>query len=48
MSAQQAEVLAVKTEAITSCLLMFTTHKTRQILAPQLAAAADSEKKCGA
>src|SRR4028119_527695 len=48
MSVLLAEVLAVKTQAITSCLLMFTTHKIRQILAPQLAAAADSEKKCAA
>jgi hypothetical protein len=33
MSVLLAEVLAVKTEAITSFLLMFTTHKNRQILA---------------
>ena len=33
MSVLLVEVLAVKTQAITSFLLMFTTHKTRQILA---------------
>jgi hypothetical protein len=33
MSVLLVEVLAVKTEAITSCLLMFMTHNNRPILA---------------